>query len=108
MRNFERNSDFKLERKFKGTVLIFLPGLHEIEVLANMLSSEKKKYSLEILKLHSQISLDEQALAFQTFPDNVRKIILATNIAESSITINDVVYGTYYFKIINLYFFQIL
>ena len=74
---------------FSG-VLIFVPGLAEIQELQNYLSRYfLNKTTLEFLILHSQISDDEQDMVFKNYPGK-RKIILATNIAESSITISNI------------------
>ena len=76
-------------QSFNG-VLIFVPGLAEIQELQNYLSRYfLNKNTLEFLILHSQISDDEQDNVFNEVP-NRRKIILATNIAESSITISNI------------------
>jgi len=77
------------KENFSG-VLIFVPGLAEIQELQNYLSRYfLSKRSLEFLILHSQISDDEQDLVFKD-KEGKRKIILATNIAESSITISNI------------------
>jgi ATP-dependent RNA helicase TDRD9 len=74
---------------FSG-VLIFVPGLAEIQELQNYLSRYfLNKTTLEFLILHSQISDDEQDMVFANYQGK-RKIILATNIAESSITISNI------------------
>ncbi|XP_060558929.1 ATP-dependent RNA helicase dhx29-like [Ruditapes philippinarum] len=78
-----------------GAVLIFLPGLADITELYEMLNSDRKftdhkKY--RVIALHSVLSSSEQAQAFSVPPTGVRKIVLATNIAETGITIPDVVF----------------
>ena len=74
----------------KNGILIFVPGLGEIHELLDYLQKffEKKKHGLEFLILHSQIADADQDKIFRM--SNKRKIILATNIAESSITISNV------------------
>lgn len=47
-----------------------------------------------LVHLHSEINHDEQIRALRAPPEGKRMIILATNIAESSITVPDVKYGT--------------
>ncbi|CAG9565445.1 unnamed protein product [Danaus chrysippus] len=84
------------------SVLIFLPGIHEIEELyASLMDKELRKklgdeecssYKWWVLPLHSTITADEQVRVFQRAPPGHRKIILATNIAESSITVPDIKY----------------
>lgn len=51
-----------------------------------------------ILPLHSSITNEEQRKAFTPPQPGFRKIILSTNIAESSITVPDITYGKYYVK----------
>lgn len=81
----------------RHAVLIFLPGIYEIEELYNYLSSifhENKLWDLTIL--HSLVSDDnEQHRIFQKPPEGYRRIILSTNIAESSITVPNIKYGKY-------------
>ncbi|XP_075982903.1 tudor domain containing 9 protein spindle E [Anticarsia gemmatalis] len=84
------------------SVLIFLPGIFEIEDLyacltdqvlrAKIADAECARYKWWVLPLHSTITSDEQARVFQRAPPGHRKIILATNIAESSITVPDIKY----------------
>ena len=75
----------------KSGILIFIPGYAEIQDLNEYLSNyfiEHDNNNLEFLILHSLISDEEQEKVFQ-YSDK-RKIILATNIAESSITISNI------------------
>ncbi|PIC45573.1 hypothetical protein B9Z55_005547 [Caenorhabditis nigoni] len=81
-------------RGVDGAVLIFLPGWSEIMTLCNRLQEHEEfgqanKY--EVLPLHSQLTSQEQRKVFNHYPGK-RKIIISTNIAETSITIDDVVY----------------
>ena len=83
-----------------GHVLVFLPGWDDIIATQRALLSpvarhavqfnDTSKYSIHLL--HSSIPLADQQAIFEPPAAGVRRIILATNIAETSITIPDVVY----------------
>ncbi|ACO70515.1 predicted protein [Micromonas commoda] len=77
-----------------GAILIFLPGMAEIrglhERLASSLDDVEKRFIL--IPLHSTLSSEEQRLTFSKPLPGVRKVVMATNIAETSITIDDVVF----------------
>ncbi|KAM3920360.1 ATP-dependent RNA helicase TDRD9 [Leptodactylus fuscus] len=74
-----------------NSVLVFLPGLYEINYMHELFTSMVHK-RLHVYPLHSSITLDEQNMVFMTPVLGYRKIILSTNIAESSITVPDVKY----------------
>ncbi|CAH2328578.1 ATP-dependent RNA helicase TDRD9 [Pelobates cultripes] len=74
-----------------NSVLFFLPGLHEINCMHERFTNMVQK-RLQVYPLHSSINLDEQNSVFMTPILGYRKIILSTNIAESSITVPDVKY----------------
>lgn len=91
---------FEINHAKYGSVLIFLPGIYEIEDMYELLKQENDKNTKIkwfIVPLHSSITVEEQRKAFMETPAGQRKIILSTNIAESSITVPDVVYGAYIF-----------
>uniref|UniRef100_A0A0E0P9C1 Probable ATP-dependent RNA helicase spindle-E n=1 Tax=Oryza rufipogon TaxID=4529 RepID=A0A0E0P9C1_ORYRU len=78
-----------------GAVLVFLPGVAEIDMLIDRLSASVRfgrESSDWILPLHSLLAPTDQRKVFQSPPENIRKIIVATDIAETSITIDDVIY----------------
>ncbi|XP_063894558.1 putative ATP-dependent RNA helicase DHX57 [Helicoverpa armigera] len=80
----------------EGAILVFLPGIAEIMSLHDQLaeshtfSPKTGKYLL--VPLHSTLSSEEQALVFRKPRPGVRKIVLSTNIAETSVTIDDCVF----------------
>ncbi|GAM86607.1 hypothetical protein ANO11243_046210 [Dothideomycetidae sp. 11243] len=77
--------------QFSPAVLVFLPGIAEIRQLADMLTGHPVFSKGWLLyPLHSTFSNEEQQAAFKVPPAGMRKIVLATNIAETGITIPDV------------------
>jgi HrpA-like RNA helicase len=84
---------FPLDKDGKGAVLVFLPGWEEISFMERaLLNSPATAATYEIALLHSRLSAQEQRRAFMTPPRGKRKLVLATNIAETSLTIEDVVF----------------
>jgi ATP-dependent helicase HrpB len=81
LRTLATTNDWQLE-----TVLIFLPGWRDIEDCAQALHNKNPQQ--KILRLHSRVAASEQARALD--PAEGPRIILATNIAETSLTIADV------------------
>lgn len=74
-------------------ILVFLPGINAINMLFETLSEVANSVQHEIVSvyvLHSSLELEYQQEAFHTIDQRSTKIILATNIAESSVTIPDV------------------
>jgi small subunit ribosomal protein S24e len=86
-----------LQKSEDGHVLVFLPGWDEIQALNRQLMERKlslplhnpTSYSIHLL--HSSIPVAEQQVIFDPPPPGIRRIILSTNIAETSVTIPDVV-----------------
>lgn len=101
---YGRHADYANISSVRNAVLVFLPGLGEIETMhkclveyENNAPASLKNYWY-ILPLHSRVTSEEQSLVFQptsSLPPHLRhcrKIILSTNIAESSLTVPDTTY----------------
>ncbi len=69
-------------------ILAFLPGKSEIQAVSEALARKADAAGVPVLPLHSQLDADVQQKVFQSYPKG--KIILATNIAQTSITIDDI------------------
>ncbi|CCW66337.1 unnamed protein product [Phytomonas sp. Hart1] len=75
-----------------GSILVFLPGWGAITRVHKMLYRLPIYRELYVLMLHSSLTSSEQQRVFLAAPKMYRKVVLATSIAETSITIDDVVY----------------
>ena len=76
-----------------GSILVFLPGMKEIlQVMELLRSDERAARRLLVLPLHSSVAIDQQQRVFDRAPPGITKVVLSTNIAETSVTIEDVVY----------------
>ena len=73
----------------RGDVLVFLPGEREIREAAEALRKHHPA-GTEILALYARLSIDEQERVFK--PGGARRIVLATNIAETSLTVPGIRY----------------
>ena len=71
-----------------GDVLVFLPGAGEIDQVARQLEGRAERENWEVMRLFGEMTSQDQDRVLQ--PNARRKIILATNIAETSLTIDGV------------------
>jgi ATP-dependent helicase HrpB len=82
MRALDENPD--------SSLLVFLPGQGEIHALAGRLSDQIRLADVHIRPLYGNLSMQEQQLAIAPEPGGQRKVVLATNIAETSLTIDGI------------------
>ncbi|KAL5568710.1 hypothetical protein UlMin_025285 [Ulmus minor] len=78
-----------------GAVLVFMTGWEDISCLRDQVKAHPllgDPNRVLLLTCHGSMATSEQKLIFERPPPNIRKIVLATNMAEASITINDVVF----------------
>ncbi|MBP9645218.1 MAG: ATP-dependent helicase HrpB [Pseudoxanthomonas sp.] len=70
-----------------GDVLVFLPGQREIARVQAALEAAALPVDTEVLALHGELPVEQQSRVLQAAPDGRRRIVLATNVAESSVTL---------------------
>ncbi|KAL4869998.1 hypothetical protein BDV12DRAFT_166832 [Aspergillus spectabilis] len=76
---------------YSKAILVFLPGMAEIRRLNDELLAEPTfQHGWIVHALHSSIASEDQEKAFVVPPQGMRKIVIATNIAETGITIPDI------------------
>ena len=97
--------DSKYKTEERGDLLIFLSGMNEIatiEEVAKEYAQQNQRWI--VLPLHSTLSIAEQDKVFDYPPEGVRKCIISTNIAETSITLGIVRKIILLFPIVFLFF----
>ena len=80
----------ELEMAGRGDILVFLPGEREIREAAEVLRRRHRPGFVEILPLFARLSAEDQEKVFKS--GGVRRIVLATNVAETSITVPGIRY----------------
>jgi ATP-dependent helicase HrpA len=81
----------ELSSEGPGDVLVFLPGEREIRDTADAFSALQSD-RLEIVPLYSRLSAADQHKVFSSHPSTVRRVVLATNVAETSLTVPGIRY----------------
>ncbi len=84
------NAVVKALRENEGDILVFLPGQKEIHKTSALLEEKEISSSVVTHLLFGEMSFDRQKRALQPDPSGKRKVILSTNVAETSVTINGV------------------
>ncbi|PMD23525.1 P-loop containing nucleoside triphosphate hydrolase protein [Hyaloscypha hepaticicola] len=80
-----------------GDILVFLTGREEIDTAVQAISERAatlhpRAQKLMSLPLYAGLSTEQQMCVFEPAPENTRKVIFSTNIAEASVTIDGIVY----------------
>ncbi|KMQ48031.1 ATP dependent RNA helicase [Trichophyton rubrum] len=81
----------------EGDILLFLTGREEIVSVTQQISEQaallpQKAQALLPVPLYAGLTADQQLSAFEPAPENTRKVIVSTNVAEASVTIEGIVY----------------
>mmetsp|Transcript_11175 Transcript_11175/g.46677 ORF Transcript_11175/g.46677 Transcript_11175/m.46677 type:complete len:721 (-) Transcript_11175:1185-3347(-) len=81
-----------IEGESAGAILVFLPGWESIQQAKRAFLRHAPETAFDIRILHSRVTNEEQKRAFERPAKGRRKVVLSTNIAETSVTIEDVVF----------------
>ena len=73
-----------------GDILVFMPGMGEINSTIGAIRAARLTEQVALIPLHGEIPPEEQDLAFA--PNRLRKIVVATNVAETSVTIDGILH----------------
>ncbi|MCI7036714.1 MAG: ATP-dependent RNA helicase [Spirochaetia bacterium] len=86
----EQTIDRVLDNKDDGDILVFLPGEKIIKDCMKRLYSSSFKNKIHIVPLYGRLPKEEQEKVFDSAPFGKKKIVISTNIAETSVTINGI------------------
>lgn len=80
-----------------GDVLVFLTGREEIDTAVQLIAERAatlhpKSQAILPLPLYAGLTTDQQMYVFEPAPENTRKVIVSTNVAEASVTVDGVLY----------------
>ena len=84
-------------QEMNGDVLVFLTGREEIDTAVQLITEQAaslhpKAQAILPLPLYAGLPTEQQMYIFEPAPENTRKVIISTNIAEASVTIDGIVY----------------
>jgi ATP-dependent RNA helicase DDX35 len=79
----------------EGDILVFLTGRNEIDQVIDMINERAADHKIrdpgiQVMPLYAGLSTEQQMYVFEPAEDNMRKVIVATNIAEASVTIDGI------------------
>jgi len=80
-----------------GDILIFMTGQEDIEGTCQVIAEKMEKLGTDsapllVLPMYSQLPADLQAKIFEAAPEGIRKVIVSTNVAETSLTVDGIRY----------------
>lgn len=80
----------KSSEKGPSGILVFLPGIEDISRVVKALQMGEGAQRLRVLPLHGGLPASQQSRVFESVPPSVVKVVVSTNVAETSITIDDI------------------
>ncbi len=90
LNKIETTIDRVLDNKEDGDILIFLPGERVIKDCIDRLSHSHFSRNIHIVPLYGRLPKEQQELVFNSAPFGKKKVVISTNIAETSITIDGI------------------
>lgn len=73
-----------------GDILVFMPGVGEINATLGAIRAARNREKLALIPLHGELQAEEQDAAFT--PNPLRKVVVSTNVAETSVTIDGILH----------------